>query len=208
MDINFLEELAYKKMGKVRAHLEREPGHIYYHGLRVAKLSINIRKLIFPEESNFDDIIYTGGLFHDIGKGIEPHEETGYAVVKHILQEYCESSELNKVSEIVRYHCKRVFPNDYPLWIRIVQDADILDHMGTTEIWLNFLYTAYEGRSIDRSLEWYCGDEVKGHLEKMRNMLNYNESKDIWEEKVRFVDQFVQRLRLEADGEIVKQSVL
>ncbi len=203
MDTKLLQEIAYKKMGKVRAHLEREPGHIYYHGLRVAKLSINLRKLIFPVEFDFDDVIYAGALFHDIGKGIEPHAETGYAVVKHILQEYCESNELSNVSEIVRYHCKRVFPNDYPFWIRIVQDADILDHMGTTEIWLNFLYTAYEDRSIDRSLEWYRGDEVKRNLEKMRNMLNYNESKEIWDEKVKFVDLFVNRLMIEADGGIV-----
>lgn len=203
MDTKLLEEIACKKMGKVRAHLEREPGHIYYHGLRVAKLSINLRKIIFPVESSFDDVIYAGALFHDIGKGIEPHSETGYAVVKHILQEYCEPDELNNVSEIVRYHCKRVFPNDYPFWIKIVQDADVLDHMGTTEIWLNFLYSAYEGRSIDRSLEWYRGDEVKRHLEKMRNALNYNESKEIWDEKVKFVDLFVNRLVIEADGGIV-----
>lgn len=86
----------------------------------------------------------------------------GYAVVKHILQEYCESNELNKVSEIVRYHYKREFPNSYPFWIRIVQDADILDHMGTAEIWLNFLYSAYEGRSVDHSIEWYNREEGFG----------------------------------------------
>ena len=203
MDTKLLQEVAFKKMGKVRAHLEREPGHIYYHGLRVAKLSLNLRKLIFSEESNFDDIIFTGALFHDIGKGIEPHAETGYAVVKHILQEYCESEELNKISEIVRYHCKRVFPNDYPFWIRIVQDADILDHMGTAEIWLNFLYSSYEGKSVDYSIEWYNRDEVKQNIEKMRSLLNYDESKEIWDEKVRFVESFVNRLKVEADGGIV-----
>lgn len=203
MDINLLQELAYKKMGKIRSHLEREPGHIFYHGLRVAKLSVNLRKLILPEETNIDDIIFTGALFHDIGKGIEPHAETGYAVVKHILPEYCESEELIKISEIVRYHCKRVFPNDYPFWIRIVQDADILDHMGTTEIWLNFLYNAYEDKSIDKTLEWYSGEESKRLSERMRNLLNYNESKEIWDEKTGFVDLFVKRLAIEADGGLV-----
>jgi UTP:GlnB (protein PII) uridylyltransferase len=33
--------------------------------------------MLFSETTEFDDIIYVGALFHDIGKGIEPHEETG-----------------------------------------------------------------------------------------------------------------------------------
>lgn len=77
MDTKLLQEIAFKKMGKLKAHLQREPGHIYYHGLRVAKLSLNLRKMLFSETTEFDDIIYVGALFHDIGKGIEPHEETG-----------------------------------------------------------------------------------------------------------------------------------
>lgn len=200
MNIKLLEDIALKKMGKIKGHLEREPGHIYYHGLRTAKLSLNLRKLIAPESAQYDNEIYIGALFHDIGKGIEPHAETGYAIVNHILSEYLNQKELEMISEIVRYHCKRVSPNDYPIWVRIVQDADILDHMGTTEVWLNFLYCAYENRSIDMSIEWYHSEKRKSFDLKLKDLLNFEVSKQIWDEKVEFVNSFIKRLEIEAEG--------
>lgn len=203
MDIKLLQEIAYKKMGKIKAHIERERGHIYYHGLRTAKLALNIRKRLLPFDLQRDDMIYTGALFHDIGKGIEPHAETGYAIVKHLLLDYLNPEEMKVVSEIVRLHCERVFPNDYPHWVRIVQDADILDHMGTTEIWMNFLYSAHQEKSIDRSIEWYESLECKKNMNFLRSLLNYDLSKEIWDEKVSFVDSFIQRLKLESEGGIL-----
>ncbi len=97
--------------------------------MRAAKLSLNLRKLLFPGSTDFDDVIFAGAQFHDIGKGIEPHEETGYAVVRHILKEYCSSEELDNISEIVRCHCKRMIPNDKVRFVesfveRVKNEAD------------------------------------------------------------------------------------
>lgn len=203
MNIELLEALALKTLGKIKSHLEREPGHIYHHGLRTGKLAINLRKLVLPEQTDHDDIIYVAGLFHDIGKGIEPHAETGYAIAKHLLKDYLTPEELDKVSETIRLHYYRDHPDELPYWIKIIQDADILDHMGTTEIWLNFLYCAHEQRSIDRSLEWYGSDMFQKHILTMRGHLNYEASKQIWDEKVGFVQGFAARLKKESEGEIV-----
>lgn len=40
MDIKVLEDIAYKMMVNRKYHIEREKGFIYYHGLRVAKISL------------------------------------------------------------------------------------------------------------------------------------------------------------------------
>ena len=44
MDINVLKEIAYKLLANRKAHLEREKGFIYYHGLSSVKLSLKLRK--------------------------------------------------------------------------------------------------------------------------------------------------------------------
>ena len=46
MEINRIEELAFKTMGKRKSHSKREKWYIYYYGLRTAKLAIAIRKIV------------------------------------------------------------------------------------------------------------------------------------------------------------------
>ena len=108
-----------------------------------------LRRYIYPEIQQYDDIIYVGALFHDIGKGIEPHHESGQVLVRHILKGHCSEDELDMISNIVRFHRDRKNPNDHPLWVQLVQDTDTLEHQGTTEVWLNVAYSLYEGRSYD-----------------------------------------------------------
>ena len=203
MNIEDMNRIAYEKMGKLKAHITREKGFIYYHGLRTAKLALTLRKTIYPEISQYDDIIYAGALFHDIGKGIEPHQETGQVIVNNILKEYCTSVELKMISNIVRFHCDKKIPNDYPLWLKIVQDADTLEHQGTTEVWLNIAYTLYAERSVDRAIEWWLKDEKSLNGKTIhRSKLNFDFSKKVWDEKIQFVDGFIKRLEEESEGKI------
>jgi uncharacterized protein len=203
LNIEYITKIAYEKMGKSKAQITREKGFIYYHGLRTAKLALTLRKYIFPEITQYDDVIFVGALFHDIGKGVEPHEETGQVLVKHILKEYCLEEELGMSSDIVRFHRDRKTHNDYPIWVQLVQDADILEHQGTTEVWLNVAYSLYEEQSYDRAIEWWLKDEksLAGRI-KQRNKLNFDFSKKIWDEKILFVDSFIRRLEEESEGTI------
>ena len=203
MNIDHINEIAYKKMGNLKAHIRREKGFIYYHGLRTAKLALTLRKNIYPEISKYDDIIYVGALFHDIGKGIEPHEKTGQALVKYMLKKHCTEEELGMISDIVRFHRDRNTDKDYSIWVKLVQDADILEHQGTTEVWLNFAYSLYDERSYDRAIEWWLKDEksLKERIEQ-EGKLNYSFSRKIWHEKISFVDNFIKRLKDESEGEI------
>lgn len=203
MDIEYITKIAYEKMGKSKTQITREKGFIYFHGLRTAKLALTLRKHIFPKITQYDDVIFVGALFHDCGKGIEPHDETGQVLVKHFLKDCCSKDELGIISDIVRFHRDRKMSNDYPIWVQIVQDADILEHQGTTEIWLNVAYSLYEERSYDRAIEWWTKDEksLEGRI-KLKVKLNFDFSKKIWDEKVQFVDKFIKRLEEESEGNI------
>lgn len=80
--------------------MNRERGFIYYHCERVAKISIHLRKELFPDDSSLDDRIYVGALFHDVAKGIEPHHQTGSALIRTLLQEECTGEELDDIAEL------------------------------------------------------------------------------------------------------------
>ena len=70
MDFEQLDELARKLMKKRKSHVEREIGSIYYHGRRVSRLVLELRRLIVPDDDSMDDVLRLAGLFHDVGKGI------------------------------------------------------------------------------------------------------------------------------------------
>lgn len=201
MDLKQIREQAWQAMGERQSHPYREPGFIYYHGQRVGKVALQLREIIFPEEEQDDEVILIGSWFHDVGKGIEPHWEYGALIVEKILNGYCPQTKLDKVVEIVGGHTLRK-EKAYPSYVKLVQDADILDHFGSQEIWLNFLYSAHTKKGIPDSLEFYDG-EYGELVAKVRKLLNYEESVAFFEEKDQFVRTFVERFRLEGAGELI-----
>lgn len=201
MDLEKIKELAWETMGHRQANPQREPGYIFYHGQRVGKIALQLRELVFPFQDQDDGVILVGSWFHDVGKGIEPHWEYGALVVERILEEHCSSKQLEQIVEIVGNHTLRK-EKQQPDYVQLIQDADILDHFGTQEIWLNFWHTAYARQNMDYALEFY---DVKYHkqVEKVRGLLNYQQSVEFFNEKDRFVCSFVERLRLEGIGGLV-----
>lgn len=201
-NIEAIRELSYKLLGNRKSHDYREKGFIYYHGQRVANLAISLRKLIIPDDNSNDDIIRVASYFHDVAKGIEPHFEYGAILVKEILKEYCTEEELEKIAAIVRYHTLRSKDNDYADYIKIVQDADILDHYGTVEVWLNFHYYAYHDLPMEKAVEFY-EQEFEKQVSKVRELLNYEVSKKIYDDKIEFCREFFRKFAIESKGGIV-----
>ena len=201
MNIKTIKELAYQYQINRKPHDDRERGYIYYHGERVARFSIELRKKLFPNDNKYDEHIIAASLFHDVGKGLNPHAEYGAVLVREILKGHCEVEEIEIIAEIIGYHQSRRKENNYPQYVKIVQDADILDRFGTLDVWLNFQKRAHQDAPIAHSLEFYRND-FEGYAKFMRDMLNYNLSKEIFDEKMEFSRSFINRLEVEAQGGI------
>ncbi len=201
MNLEIIRELAFKHLGDRKAHHHREKGFIYYHGQRVANLAVQLRKMLLPEDNSRDEMMMVASFFHDVAKGIEPHCQYGSILARALLKEHCEADALEEIVDIIRCHQLRDAKQDYPKWVKIVQDADILDHFGIVEIWMNFQYYAHESGSILDSLAYYK-NEFFGHAASLKDLLNYELSLDIYNEKIDFINSFVTRMALEANGEI------
>lgn len=201
MDLEAIRELAFKHMANRRAHKEREIGFIYYHGQRVAKIAVKLRKLLIPDDPSRDQELTAAGYFHDIAKGIEPHSVYGAVLVREILAEHCTPEQLDFISDLIRHHQFRDPSKGYHDYIKIIQDADILDHVGVVEIWMNFQYCAHADMTLTDSIRFY-ETEFPALAAKIRSLLNYDLSRQIFDDKCRFVMDFVNRMKVEADGEI------
>jgi uncharacterized protein len=199
-----IKELAKDLMIKRKAHNEREYGSVFYHGERVAKTAVQLRGKISPLKKSIDNLLVIASWFHDISKGIEPHAHFGAIITKDILKDNLATNDLNMVVEMIDYHCyRKPENNNYPDYVKIIQDADLIDHFGTYEIWMNIQYQAHTNGSINDLIDYY----MKNHsikVEKHRKLLNYDLSKKIYDEKVAFEKMYYDRLRIEGIGEIYK----
>ena len=74
MDVQRIEELAQAEMAGLRCD-SREPGWILYHKQRTGKLAVLLAGKLNCQVDC--DILYTAGLFQDIDKGNELHNEIG-----------------------------------------------------------------------------------------------------------------------------------
>lgn len=202
MDLAAIKKLAFKHLANRKAHINREKGFIYYHGQRVANIAVELRQRLFPDDPSHDQILMVASYFHDVAKGIEPHSYYGSVLVKEILQDYCSAEELNKIAEIIKYHQFRDTNKDYNDLIKLVQDADILDHFGTVELWMNFHYFANtEGTMLD-SVAYFTND-YQELANRCRVLLNFELSVSIFDEKYQYVKDFAERMSLEAQGKLV-----
>lgn len=201
MDLQMIKQRAYENLGNRKAHHHRETGFIYYHGARVANLVMNLRKLLFPEDNSMDEILQAAAYFHDVAKGIEPHHEYGALLVKEMLQDLCTAEEVDKIAGLIQCHALRK-KREYNNYEMLLQDADLLDHFGTIELWMNFYYYATEDQNMDFSIDFYH-TEFKDITMKNRSLLNFALSEKIFDEKLEFVNSFVKRMEIENKGDIV-----
>ncbi len=201
MDFQRLDRLAQEYMGKRKSHIEREIGHVYFHGKRVSNSVLLLRKRLAPEDDSQDEILRCAGLFHDIGKGIEPHPQTGAALAKELLRDEMTPSELEQVCALIAAHDSRDPENKaLPFGLRLLQDADLLDHFGSQGLWLCFTYQAYMGQKDMMELPLFYETEWEKSLFKNRALLNFEISRGIFDEKAEYERQVISRLKKEGMG--------
>jgi len=206
MNLEAIKELAFEHLGNKRSHPWKERGNKYYHGERVAKLAIKLRKYIIPEDDGHDDILTVAAWFHDIMNGAENHAIEGASKTRKLLNGYCSPYEIDEICKIISVHDDRHSDRSlFSDYIKLHQDADHLDHIGTFDIWLRFIYAAYRDESIDEIIKW-CQTASRGDFEWTREELNYEISKKIYDEKIEFIRNFCKRMIVEFDGGIWREA--
>lgn len=201
MDLELLQKIAYEKMGRRVSDPKKEPGYVYNHCRRVAEISLKLRKLLYPDYDKKDDVLYVGALFHDIGKGIEPHSKIGGLIIESMIGHLCSKEEMEEIIKIVSLHNVRSSDDDSK-FVKIVQDADLIDHFGTHNVWMAYVGNALQHKKLEDALEYYEGDMRKDFVINCMNMLNFEESKKIMKRRVEATDSFIRRTRAEQNGEL------
>ena len=204
MDFERLDQLAQKYLRKRKTHIEREIGDAYFHGMRTGKSAVLLRERIFPEQKEWDDVLRCAGMFHDIGKGIEPHNHSGAVLIRDLLKEELSAEEVEEVCSLIEAHCDRQPGSEkHTERAKLLQDADLLDHYGTQGIWLSCNWYAYVGQEEMNQVPVFYFSEWVEQAKRHRELLNYEVSKEIFDEKVQFELSVVKRMELEGNGEFV-----
>ncbi len=196
VDFDALDALAASLMEGRKAHPLREAGFIYWHGKRTAVSVLALRKKV-TDDSTHDDALRMAAMFHDVGKGIEPHAASGAALAAEFLKPHLTPEMLTEVAMLIREHTNH---QSRDLFAQILQDADALDHFGAIEIGLSFQYGAYSEEGMRATLAWYR-DEYDPYIERTHKRLNLDISHKILDEKAAFTRAFVKRLEAEWAGE-------
>ena len=199
MNLDRLGELAKKYMKDRKSHRERVTGAIYYHGLRVSRGVIELRKRL-TEDGGWDDRLRAAALFHDVGKGFPRHAHIGAALARELLKDEMTARELEDVCGLIAAHQdRRPGSGEYTFWQKLLQDADLLDHYGAQGLWLGCYYSACHDDEMMELVKFYEGEWQK-QIAEHRALLNFEPSRQIFDEKAEFEMSVVRRMKLEGKG--------
>jgi len=193
-------EIARSAMCERKPMATREKGYVFHHGLRTAKIAINLLDVIDHSPEVYPDILFAAAVFHDIGKGITPHNETGADMAGDILKEECLPDEIAAITQIIREHNQRHRATECTTASRIHQDADILDHFGAQSVWLAFHWNTVHEETPDQSVEFYNGEENQKWITWARASLNFDNSREIFDKRLAFERSFFDRFNSEING--------
>jgi HD superfamily phosphodiesterase len=189
MNLRKIDALADAEMAGRRDNPAREPGWILHHGRRTGKIACRLLKLL---RLNTDpDTVYAAGLFHDIGKGQENHHLAGAEITRELLKELVPAENLNTICRAIADHNQRKKSAKFPECTKLIQDADLIDHTGHIDIWLSFYYTGRYGQPIEDNIGWFKGKDYRRFRRYMRSHLNYDISRRMLDERLRFSDRFL-----------------
>ncbi len=202
MDTEKLIERARSAMADQRSHADREQGYAFHHGLRTARLALALKTRL-PEAGDVcEETLFAGALFHDVGKAVNPHHETGAVLVGHLLADLLPAEPLDAVARIVREHNQRHRPAECGLASRIVQDADLLDHFGAQGIWLTLHYSAANGRDVEATVDYRMNARWLARLGEHRGLLNFAVSLEEFDRRTGIEEAYFRRLAAEQEGEL------
>ena len=205
MDLVKINQIAFDEMSE-KVHWSGEKGYKYYHGKRVAKLALELKKYILPDDSGeHDDIMTISGWFHDCMYDEKEHHIAGAERAKILLANYCSEYELREIYDIIYRHGGRSDSGD-SVYAQILQDADHIDHLGASMIWTEFLYALHNGKDIFETIAKM--KEVQKIFGGTEAGLNFDISKKIRRERIEFSRLFIERFNVEGTGRIWSEKIL
>ena len=194
-----------------------EAGHDWFHTERVWKLAKEIQKL---EGGNLQ-IIELSALLHDIAdpKFYNGDENLALEISeKFLLNQKLEAEVIEKVLFVIKYISfknRKEVPENPPLELKIVQDADRLDAIGAIGIARTFNFGGFKNNmmyhpdikpNIDMSKEEYKaykGTTINHFYEKLlllKDKMSTSYAKKMAEETHQFMLLFLDRFYKEWEG--------
>lgn len=192
IDLNINE---MKRFVEKEINLQNRPDYgfrsRYTHSLRVMRWAEHLQSILGGDL----EVLMIASLFHDVGweKGIN------HAIVSHrIAEEYFSNIDIenkSKILEAVLYHNRRD-TKGLNLESYILMDADLLDEVGASTIVWDILASAREENSsyytaLER-LQKYAANTYK-----QIDRFYFQESKDIFNERLKIIDEFIKELSYE-----------
>ena len=195
-------QIARSAMAGRKAHPQRERGYTFHHGLRTARMALALHEQISKPLEVSEPLLFVAALFHDVGKGYEPHNRSGAVTIKRLLDGQLGRDELKAAGRIIREH--NIRKKNRRCWTasKIVQDADLLDHFGAHGVWLCLYNSATHARSDEQTLNFHNGPEYQAYLAKSRKALNFQVSRLAFDGRVAIERQLMDRLAAEANGKL------
>lgn len=190
-----------------------EPGYRFLHGMRTAHLADELARREGLRDHIRTDALFLAGLFHDVGKctasSESDHAEAGADRVRFLLRGKLEPEGIDVVQRAIRWHNKREhYPDDLPVEGLLLQDADLLDHFGATEIWLISYRVAARGGGAKDFLADYR--EAASWRRYALRSLHYPESRKEIRARMRVGAHFHRQLARETmciEGELICESI-
>ena len=199
MDRQRIGEIAEQAMATRKGLLTREVGYLLHHGQRVAALSLNLREQVDAAHAVDEDILYPPVFFMMSASASTRMQKQGPSWQKVCCRRCAQQSECTQIAALIRLHNKRG-REDLPLAAHILQDADVLDHIGAQSVWLCFAFNAYTENGPHGALAYYKGDENQRMQLRWRALLNLQASRNVFDRRIKVELQFMQRFAREMTG--------
>ncbi len=170
----------------------------------MAALAERLRQEICPRDPSVNPHVLTVAAYlHDLCNGQEEHEEKGAALVPSLIGHLCTPEETEAVAALIRVHDTRAPGTDhgYPPAVLLLQDADMLDHLGTYDIWITFSEFVHVHKTpMDYAVQFENG-AFDRFAARWRAKINYPFSLSVYDEKIAYEVAFARRMLRELRGE-------
>lgn len=200
MDMVELDRRAQEHMLQVKER-GRERGYRYHHGVRVSRIAATLAREAGVAGAVDHEVLEAAARLHDIAKdGVTTdHAREGAQLVATQFADLL-GDRTEAVRSAVFEHNKRGQP-ELPAEAKLVQDADILDHLGAMDIWLAYQWQSGEA-SLEETISYFGSDCQQRWRSYLLTHLNYPIAKEAALRRLETTAAYLAALRREIAGEL------